>query len=259
MKKISFLFLMALGLNFSKAQMTESFDSATLPSGWTVINQGDTEEWMPYTSYSSITPHTGSHFLGLKYGNIAHDDYVISPAITVTSGVSDKLTFWGRNLGAGLVEKIDIKVSTTTPTVGAFTNTLVSNLAPPTTWTEYTYDLTPFVGQTIYIAFYSSTTNIWFIGIDDFSISANALDVSDSALRKTNVYPNPVTNILFIEGQNKISDVEIYDVSGKKAASPKAEMQGKISTVNLEHLPVGIYMLRYTDGKRSETRKIIKK
>ncbi|WP_160139062.1 T9SS-dependent choice-of-anchor J family protein [Chryseobacterium sp. c4a] len=262
MKKIYQFFMMGLLMPLSmSAQYSQSFDSDTMPADWTIINGGDSGTWKTWTSYGSIsTPHSGSHFLGLEYdSDVAHDDYAISPAIVVTTGVSDKLTFWARNRGVSIAEDIDVKISTTTPTAAAFTNTLAAAVTPPNTWKEYTYDLTPFVGQTIYIAFYSSTTDIWFIGIDDFVISGNNLSVSevDKDKRNASIYPNPVEDILNIKNKSQISEISIYDLTGKLLK--KENMNSENGTVNVSELSPGNYLLKVKDREAVKSYKIIKK
>lgn len=241
------------------AQYSQSFDSSTVPSDWTIINGGDTEAWQTWTSYDSTfnASHSGTHFLGLKYGSTTHSDYAISPAIVVTAGVSDKLTFWARNRGAGLIEQFDVKVSTTTPTAAGLTNTVVAALKPPISWTQYTYDLSAYIGQTIYIGFYSSTTNVWFVGIDDFQVFGTALSVSDVDKKNAKIYPNPVEDVLHIESKNKISDVSIYDMSGKLQQHTKVNSED--ADIDVSTLIKGTYLIRINDGKSEKTQKIIKK
>lgn len=240
------------------AQYSQSFDSATMPSDWTVINGGDPGTWKTWTGYDTTfnTSHSGSHFLGLEYGSTAHSDYVISPAIVVTAGVSDKLTFWSRNRGAGLAEVFDVKISTTTPTIAGLTNTLVAALKPPTLWTQYTYDLTPYIGQTIYIGFYSATTDIWFIGIDDFQVFGNSLKVSEAIIKTASVYPNPVKDVLNIENKTKITEISIYDFSGKLHQNEKVNTEN--AKIDVKDLPSGNYILKIKDGQTETSYKIIK-
>ncbi|MCQ9634402.1 choice-of-anchor J domain-containing protein [Chryseobacterium sp. WG23] len=248
--------LIPLGMS---AQYSQSFDSATMPADWTIINGGDSETWITAnaSSPSAFAPYSGTHFLGLKYGSTAHDDYAISPAILVVTGVSDKLSFWAKNKGASLAETIDIKISTTDPTAAAFTDTLAASVKPPTTWQQYTYDLTPYVGQTIYIAFYSSTTNIWYIGIDDFEISTNNLGISEVNLNKASIYPNPVKDVLNISNKNKMSEVGIYDFTGKLLK--KETVNSENARLYVNDLATGNYILKIKEGVAEKSYKIIKK
>lgn len=258
MKQI-YRFVVTLGLLPASifGQYTQSFDSATMPADWTILNGGDPGTWQTWAAYSTITPHSGSHYLGLEYGSTPHNDYAVSPAITVTAGVSDKLTFWGRNRGAGLAEVFDIKISTTTPTAAGLTNTLASAVKPPTTWTQYTYDLTPYVGQTIYIAFYSSTNDVWFLGIDDFEISSNALAVSETKHKTVFMYPNPVIDLLNIDSKNKMSEINIYDMTGRLQKQEKVNSESV--KINLTELKTGSYIVRIKEGNSEKNHKIIKK
>ncbi len=264
MKKIylCFLFVVISMFSVDAQQYSQSFDAATMPSDWTVINGGDANTWKTWASYSTlstINPHSGARYLGLEYGSSAHDDYAISPAIQVVAGVSDKLSFWSVNGGSGLAEKISVKISTTTPTAAAFTTSLVTNLTPPTTWTQYTYDLTPYVGQTIYIAFYSNTTDIWFIGIDDFAISGtlSVSEVNDKPVSK--LYPNPIEDYLFIEGKEKISDIKIVDYSGKIVLTPETGKENNQIKINVANLKNGNYIINFLENGISKSRKIMKK
>ena len=103
------------------AQYTQSFDGASMPSDWTVSNGGDPENtwdrWTYYDATYEVFPYSGSAFLGIEFSTTAHDDYAISPAITVTPGVSDKLSFWAINAASFYTEKFSVKISTTTPAV----------------------------------------------------------------------------------------------------------------------------------------------
>ncbi|MBK1894796.1 T9SS-dependent choice-of-anchor J family protein [Chryseobacterium paridis] len=240
-------------------QYTQSFDSATMPADWTIINGGDPGTWETWDTYSASTdidPHSGSHYLGLEYGSTAHDDYAVSPAIVVTAGVSDKLTFWSKNGGTGLAEEFDVKISTTTPTAAGLTNTLASAVKPPTTWTQYTYDLSAYVGQTIYIAFYSSTEDVWFIGIDDFQVSGS-LGVSEIDKKTASIYPNPVIDVLHIDSKNKMADIKIYDLTGR--LQKQENINSENARVDLSGLETGTYIVRIKEGGSEKSYKIIKK
>jgi hypothetical protein len=154
---------------------------------------------------------------------------------------------------------VDVKISTTTPTVAGLTNTLAAAVKPPTSWNQYTYDLTPYVGQTIYIAFHSTTDDIWFIGIDDFQISANSLSVSDAKAdtSRASIYPNPVKDILYIKNKTKISEINIYDFNGKLVK--KEMMNSENGTINVSELTAGNYIVKVKDRETEKGYKIIKK
>ncbi len=166
MKKITLLFLFFIGsITSSFSQFTEGFESG-IPATWTVINGGDTNTWVQFTNPTFVLEGTAS--ATITYSATAHDDYLITPAITVVAGVNDRFTFWARSFDPAYPEDFDLVVSTTTPTAAAFTTTL-ANIAPDSnlaTYTEYTFDLSAYVGQTIYIGMHSTTTDQWRISVD---------------------------------------------------------------------------------------------
>ncbi|MEI7489464.1 MAG: choice-of-anchor J domain-containing protein [Chryseobacterium sp.] len=173
MKKQLLLALFAIPA-IANAQFFQNFEASTsLPTGWTALNGGDANTWeiIDYTG-GSITAYSGARTASIRYNSDAHDDYLVTPAITVTAGVSDYLSFYARSRDPLYPETISVKVSTTTPTAAAaaaFTNTLAATVAPASgpDFYRYSYDLSAYIGQTIYIGFYSSTTDLFYFDIDD--------------------------------------------------------------------------------------------
>lgn len=167
--------LLATGL--SHAQFNESFETGTtFPAGWTVINGGDANTWTVVDlSTSELNAVTGNKIASIQYNTTtAHADYLITPAITVTAGTSNMLSFYGRSRDPQYPETISVRVSTTTPTAAAFTGTLAATVAPASgpNFVFYQYDLSQYAGQTIYIGFYSATTDKFVFDLDDVSVSA---------------------------------------------------------------------------------------
>lgn len=155
----------------ANAQFFQNFDNAqTIPTGCTVLNGGDSNAWtiVNFTG-GNISAYSGTNTASIGYSSTAHNDYLVTPAITVTSGVSDFLSFYARSRDPQYPETISIKISTTTPTADAFTKTLAASVAPASgaAFYKYSYSLSEYVGQTIYVGFYSTTTDQFFFDIDD--------------------------------------------------------------------------------------------
>jgi hypothetical protein len=148
-------------------------------------------------------------------------------------------------------------VSTGAPVASQFTGTLVANLAPTTgTWTKYEYDLSAYNGQDIYIAFHSTTNFLWFVGIDDLSVSVKTLGTeNNSAKNKISVHPNPFKDILTISDIKGVKNISISDVSGRIIKNIAAQKE-----INLSDLKAGLYFvsLKMEDGT-TNTLKAIKK
>jgi hypothetical protein len=180
MKKITFVFLFLIGgMVSSFAQFSQNFDASTsIPAGWSVINGGDTGTWTVGTP-ATLTAHSGTNVAKIVYNStVAHDDYLITPQFTVTGGISDFLSLWAKSRSTFYQETFDVLLSTSGIATTDFTTTLAANVAPPTAWTAYNYDLTAYAGQTVYIAFRSTTLDQFELDLDDIAVGAlpNPLD-----------------------------------------------------------------------------------
>ncbi|MEG0925785.1 DUF5074 domain-containing protein [Chryseobacterium sp.] len=67
------------------------------------------------------------------------------------------------------------------------------------------------------------------------------------------IYPNPVTDILYIKTQEKVVNVAIYDASGKLVNTQFSNGQ-----VNVSALPKGMYILKAVTDKATYQQKLIK-
>lgn len=72
-----------------------------------------------------------------------------------------------------------------------------------------------------------------------------------------NIYPNPVTDVLVIEGLPIGVEVEFYDALGKKVYTFISS--AATSTVNLSNFEKGIYFLMFEHNTVVQTKKLIKK
>ncbi|MCL2064902.1 MAG: choice-of-anchor J domain-containing protein [Candidatus Cloacimonetes bacterium] len=159
----------------------EGFEGTTFPpAGWNLIDaDGDGYNWYRITSTSyptnsGIGAVMGETFIpGVPFIELTPDNYMITPALSLPTDVA-YLHWYVRTLinwAAG--ETYSIMVSTTTPTVSAFTAIFTETLtAVNTTWSERFLSLEDFAGQTIYIAFRHHTTEAQYsIFIDDISVT----------------------------------------------------------------------------------------
>ncbi|MDO4726785.1 MAG: T9SS type A sorting domain-containing protein [Porphyromonadaceae bacterium] len=68
------------------------------------------------------------------------------------------------------------------------------------------------------------------------------------------IYPNPVSDILYIQSENNINSVHIYNMYGIEVASTSNTTQ-----INLAHLPAGIYAVRIVSLSGTTMQRIVKK
>ncbi|MBW2960179.1 T9SS-dependent choice-of-anchor J family protein [Mesonia aestuariivivens] len=145
--------------------LEEGFESSTsTPNCWSVINEGDSNTWF----VSNGNAHSGTNYAQINYSsNAAHNDYLITAPFLVTANTSDELRFWARNYSNTYLEEFNLKISTTGNSEVDFTETLEANISPSTTWTEYSYNISDYIGETVYIAFQATSQNQYYLYIDD--------------------------------------------------------------------------------------------
>jgi alpha-tubulin suppressor-like RCC1 family protein len=88
-------------------------------------------------------------------------------------------------------------------------------------------------------------------------VSCTPLSTEDFVVRQFHVYPNPVSNNLFIEnnGGFEIQKIRIVDSTGRKIM----EKNGNISEINMQNYQNGIYILSIMSIEKIATYRIIKK
>jgi hypothetical protein len=70
------------------------------------------------------------------------------------------------------------------------------------------------------------------------------------------VYPNPAKNILNINSKTEISNVKLFDITGKKVLEANKLNNNQ---VNINSLKTGLYLLQIMDvNKNVTTKKIVK-
>ena len=81
---------------------------------------------------------------------------------------------------------------------------------------------------------------------------------SNEFANAVNMYPNPVTNnelhIKLLEGTN--SAIEFYDLAGRKVLNAKIQNRS-VTTLNLNSLNKGLYLVKLNQGSKSITKKVI--
>ncbi len=89
----------------------------------------------------------------------------------------------------------------------------------------------------------------------NFEIKTSAVQINE--MDEIKVYPNPFKDELTVESGNlKLENVEILDITGKTLFT--VHCSPFTNSINVSHLPAGIYFLRAIGEKHIETIKIIK-
>lgn len=170
------------------------------------------------------------------------------------------ISFYLRSFGAAPIPPQSIRLTAgTSATEAAQTSTIWSNTTfNAGTWTMFTTTYTPPVDGTYYLSFNHFSpvqTSAMSLALDTFAISG-VLGVNDVVKNDTNisVYPNPVSDILNIKSKDKVKNVEIFDMSGKKI-----NVELNDNAMNVKDLQSGSYILSVETPKGKSTQKFIKK
>jgi|GEM_PF-1450183 len=152
-------------LQYTKATTTNAVGGAGLfegfegdvfpPENWTIVDVN--EEYPTWDYYSLSTFDKNLVYSGLRcavsssYDFSVIDDWLITPPVTIRAG--DSLYYYINSGDADeLAETYGVYISTTTKDLESFTEVFKETLAD-TYWNERKFDLSKYVGQTVYVAF----------------------------------------------------------------------------------------------------------
>ncbi|OBX23655.1 MULTISPECIES: T9SS-dependent choice-of-anchor J family protein [Bizionia] len=112
---------------------------------------------------------------GSSSGTAENDDYIFTPQISL-NGTNSELKFWAQSLTDNYNggERFQVGISTTNTNPASFTFiTPAPYVIPPLEWTEYTYDLSAYDGQDIYITIHVVSADEFVFMFDDISVTAD--------------------------------------------------------------------------------------
>ena len=86
-------------------------------------------------------------------------------------------------------------------------------------------------------------------------INVGNVNIDEEALEEMIVFPNPATNLINIEGSAMVQQVELYNLQGQRVAAE----YGQVRTLSLEGLASGMYIMKVTTDKGTNTYKVSKR
>ena len=90
-------------------------------------------------------------------------------------------------------------------------------------------------------------------GQEKVFVTLNGLNEVEGNVEIITIYPNPVSNTLYIECENEITKATLYDMNGRKIFEGE-----NVSSIDASQLSKGIYSLRVVTNKSTRTFKVIK-
>ena len=157
---------------------SSDFTNESYTGAFIVFNPSATT---PSSAGSAWDPHSGNkgyycfNSTGSVSGTPLNDDYIFTPQINL-NGTGSQLKFWAKGLTDNYAggERFQVGVSTTNTNPSSFTYiTTAPYVIPTLDWAEYTYDLSAYDGQNIYITVHVVSADEFVFMLDDFSVTSN--------------------------------------------------------------------------------------
>lgn len=207
----------------------------------------------------NFDPFSGEKYMAAWASvEVQNNDWMISPAITLGAS-GNKLEFQVKALsGTYGAEEFALYVyeGADIPALNQFEwidQDMVSNWQA---WNKFEANLDYYANKTVRIAIQCISEENYMLMVDDFKVTADGLGVHDLNDVKNLIYPNPTKgnfNISFSTkmNQNQVK-VSVNDLTGKVVKTFGAE-----GSYNVTELPKGVYVVTITDGKTTETQKLV--
>ncbi|WP_177187119.1 T9SS-dependent choice-of-anchor J family protein [Kaistella jeonii] len=239
----------------------ENFEPATAAL-WTIGDRdGDTESWefldAQLNEVDSFQGYFATSFSWYLEA-FTPDNTLTSPAITFPATGNLELTF---KVAAGDEELFDehyavyvIPANTTftgteTP---VFEETLDGGYLAAAKVVNV--DVSSYKGQDVKLVFrHYDCTDIFYLGIDDVTVTQSSLAVSDSQKNQIKIYPNPSSDFIKIDNVKDIKTVRIFDMTGKLVKQTSAK------EIDVQAFAKGQYIVNVYTENEIISRKFIKK
>ena len=167
----------------------------------TFDNQGYTGSFIAFQNgtVSGLDAHGGNAF-GACFAATTppNNDFFILPSLAIETG--DVFSFWAKEYTSNYPEAFRVGVYRAN---GSFSSYLAgsasTSITPTTTWTQYSYDLSAYNGQTIQLAIQCVSNDAFIFCIDDISVLSGS-------------WSEPITNVTSPYTIEGLSDETNYEV-----------------------------------------------
>ena len=215
------------------------------------------------TEFDTHEGFKGLYFFasGANATTTPNDDWFITPQIDLTNFGSSVFTFWAQSVTANFgLERIEVAVSTTDTDPASFTVISPGGTFEevPTTFAQFSYDLSAYEGDQIYLAIHYVSNDSFALQMDEFLVQGTSLSIGEFEQNLIKHTFNQETKRLTLESQAVLSNVSIYNILGQEAL--KTALGNTYSEVDLSSLQAGIYIVKINgDNNASKTIKLVVK
>ena len=218
------------------------------------MTDADPSDPQDRTIWNARTGEKGLYMIAAT--SLLNDDYIITPRIDLTSVNAAQFSFWAKSLTEDYgLERFHVLLSTTSSNYFDFTVELSDGeLQAPLEYTEYSYDLSDYEGQMVYLAIHYVAQDSFVFQMDDFLVQGNILSIEDNLFNNFNHYIT--NNNLVMSASSSLENIQLYNLLGQEVFSKS--LSNTNETINISSLDTGIYIAKVSIQGKSKSFKIVK-
>ena len=199
--------------------------------------------------YSINGPHLGTKMAVFDTRSHSRDAKArfVSPVINLSSVQNPKLNFYYRNMTWGN-DQNELKIFYRTSAIGTWNLITTFNTNVPT-WANSGEITLPEPSSTYQIALEGLGMYGYGLDVDDLVVKDGVLSTYDIDKQKTSIsiYPNPASDFLHIKSEKSISEVSIFDSTGKQISRIKEK--NSEAKIPVHYLNSGIYLIQIKNSE----------
>jgi hypothetical protein len=218
------------------------------------MTDADPNDPQDRTIWNARTGEKGLYMIAAT--SLLNDDYIITPRIDLTSVNAAQFSFWAKSLTEDYgLERFHVLLSTTSSNYFDFTVELSDGeLQAPLEYTEYSYDLSDYEGQMVYLAIHYVAQDSFVFQMDDFLVQGNILSIEDNLFNNFNHYIT--NNNLVMSSSTSLENIQLYNLLGQQVLTKK--LSNTNETINIASLDTGVYIAKVSIQGKSKSFKIVK-
>ena len=202
--------------------------------------------------WNSYQGDQGLYFFasGANSTTFPNDDWMISPEFNVEGVSSPILSFWAKSLTDQYgPDEFQIGIGSTTNPADFTIISGGADVQAPTEWTQYEYDLSEYIGQTIRVGIHCVSPDTFVLQMDEFKVEGT-LGIEDTFLYDSEFKiiskENNQFNISLATNYNENISFSVYTISGQTLVfnNISKDSDKYIYDLDMSYAASGIYLVK---------------
>ncbi len=204
---------------------------------------------------NGFTAHGGTKFgCCMAANNPPNNDWFITPPVLITN--TTRFSFWARSANDTYgLEQFKVAVSTDDQNYTYIAGNSSTAISAPVAWTQFSYNLSQYAGQILYIAIICTSNDVFAFFIDDISIDPNSLAVENPSAENISIYPNPANDNVNISLPEDNATIVITNILGQTVNTISTTSTNE--TISVEGLEKGMYFFNIKLSDKTVVKKVI--